>query len=185
MRHLVLSVGLLVAIALAGCVPMSIHPGYTDDDLVFDQSLLGTWGENENDLMIFESLDDRAYTLTFREDSKTAKFEAHLIELLGVRLLDLIPSDLPAEINETYQAHLLPLHSLFRVTIENDRLQLHPLDYDRLKDELAAEPALVEFTLAYDNVILTSDTERLREFLLLCVSEDYFGQDPFEARRLD
>ncbi len=39
----------LPAALLAGCVPvMSLHPLYTDKDVIFEEKLLGTWLDDPN-----------------------------------------------------------------------------------------------------------------------------------------
>ena len=44
MRALKLTVALGLVVLLAGCFP-SLHPLYTEEDLVYDSALVGTWTE--------------------------------------------------------------------------------------------------------------------------------------------
>ena len=36
----------ILAVALAGCIP-SLHPLFTEDDLIFEPKLLGTWAKSK------------------------------------------------------------------------------------------------------------------------------------------
>lgn len=50
------------ALILAECFVPSLHPFYTDKDLVFDPALVGTWGEtNDADRQVFTRDGDTAY----------------------------------------------------------------------------------------------------------------------------
>ena len=46
MKYIPASTGLLLAVVLSACVP-SLHPFYTETDLVFDPALLGEWVEED------------------------------------------------------------------------------------------------------------------------------------------
>ena len=37
----------LLAVFLGGCV-LSLHPLYTEKDLIFEEKLLGTWAKNDS-----------------------------------------------------------------------------------------------------------------------------------------
>lgn len=60
----------LLAALLAGCVPvMSLHPLYTDEDVIFEEKLLGTWLDDSNDTWTFERISEfhESYALTFTD----------------------------------------------------------------------------------------------------------------------
>ena len=66
------------ALLLAACIP-SIHPFYTEKDLVFDNRLLGEWHEKDktNDAQIwnFDKAETNTYKLKVTEEpGKTGEF---------------------------------------------------------------------------------------------------------------
>src|SRR6187401_3334085 len=82
------------AAVLAGCIP-TLHPLYTDDDVIFDPALVGLWAEeNSKDTWLYEKVDDKSYRLTYTDgEGKKGEFQARLLKLGGFRFLDLYPED--------------------------------------------------------------------------------------------
>ena len=69
-----------VAVLLTACIP-SVNPYFTEKDVVFDPSLLGTWGNpgDPKENWRFEAADNKAYMFSVSEDDgKTGSFEARL-----------------------------------------------------------------------------------------------------------
>src|SRR5262245_42420187 len=76
-----------IALALAACAP-SLHPYFTDEDIVFDEGLLGMWVNDSGENCLFTKSGDNNYGLLFMDGGPT-RFEARLIELGGATFLDL------------------------------------------------------------------------------------------------
>src|SRR5262245_9761110 len=122
MRNILkLFVVLGIASALTACAP-SLHPFFTDKDVVFNEALLGVWIDDFGGTCKFTKSGDDHYELLVMEE-KSARFEARLIELGGVTFLDLYPKPLRDEF-EIYPANIVPAHSLARVTIGKDSLSI-------------------------------------------------------------
>jgi hypothetical protein len=90
-----------LAALLAGCSPVdSLHPLYTEQDVVFDETLLGQWGA-ETDGLNFARLGANEYRVVMSgkdEDTgqtTSAVFDAHLVELNGARFLDVVWKEHP------------------------------------------------------------------------------------------
>lgn len=49
------AVAACLAPLLAACAAPSVHPLYTSSELVFEETLLGDWSEDEDDEVIWES----------------------------------------------------------------------------------------------------------------------------------
>src|SRR6266436_7895790 len=93
MRNLTALLTLGLVLALGGCVP-SLHPLYTDNDVVFDAALLGQWVSTERDskeTLTFTKGDKNAYKLVQIDDSSKGVYIAHLIKLDGTLFLDVKP----------------------------------------------------------------------------------------------
>jgi len=89
---------------LTGCVPVdSLNPLYTDKDLAFDESLLGSWvGPDNGDdgVLQFIARDEdgkKSYSLVMTEKDKDSNgykktvYHAHLVKLNEHLFLDVIP----------------------------------------------------------------------------------------------
>jgi hypothetical protein len=96
-----------LAILLTGCSPVdSLNPLYTDKDVVFDPTLLGQWG-SENDGLNFAKLGDNAYRIVMSgKDDDTGQItsmvlDAHLVQLQGHRFLDVVWRESAAGMGDT------------------------------------------------------------------------------------
>src|SRR5688572_26111122 len=86
-----------VAWLLSGCIP-SVHPFYTDKDVVFDARLLGEWQSKDDsddpELWKFEQGEDKSYKITVTEKKdKHGQFAARLFKLKNQHFLDITPTE--------------------------------------------------------------------------------------------
>jgi hypothetical protein len=81
MRTITILLGFVVL--LVGCYTLSIDPLYFEEDLVFDPSLVGIWGDTESadgGTWTFLSRGGKSYQLVTTEDDESdGVFEAHLL----------------------------------------------------------------------------------------------------------
>jgi hypothetical protein len=95
MRNALLAVALLAALLACGCGDLlSLHPLYTGQDRVLDQALEGRWEDDDNLLTV--TRDGIAYDVTLKPKSSPStpqQFEMRLLDLGGVRMADIIPTD--------------------------------------------------------------------------------------------
>lgn len=170
-------VALCAGVVAAGCIP-SLHPLYTDDDLIFEPALLGTWNnEEDHDLWTFEQTAGPGYLLTVTGSDEDPEdpmvFEAHLMELGSHRFLDVSLHDLDGL--DRFGPHLVPAHSFYRLAIEADALQMVALDEGWLRDKIEAGEITIkhEFVRAPSRFgpgteelfVLTASTEELQAFV--------------------
>jgi hypothetical protein len=114
-KLLPLLAGLLL---LTGCVPVdSLNPLYTDKDLAFDESLLGSWvgpDNGEDGVLQFVARDEdgkKSYSLVMTEKDKDSDgykrtvYRAHLVKLNGHQFLDVIPETFDSKPN-SYSLHV-------------------------------------------------------------------------------
>ena len=78
----------LLAAIMGGCIP-SLHPLYTEKDLIFEEKLLGIWGKSDEYWKFQEATDSNSYDLTTMIDQDEGKFVAHLVKLDNMLFLDL------------------------------------------------------------------------------------------------
>ena len=148
---------------------------YTDDDLVFDGGLLGTWAA-DSETWTFEQVGDTAYKLTIRESDtkRPVVLSAHLVQIKAHRLLDLSlgeNSELP-ELEEMESFHLLPAHSFWYVKREGDSLSLRTFSQDWLEERMKKGRLWVDHVEVDDRLVFTAKTERVQRFLAKWGSHD-------------
>jgi hypothetical protein len=153
-----------IALALTACAP-SLHPFYTDKDIVFDEELLGVWIDDSGSTCKFSKSGDNYYELLLM-DEKPARFDARLFELGGMRFLDLYPKPLGDEVS-VYPENFVPAHSLARVTIAKDSISIATMDGNWLKELSARNQLDLKHERINDDMIaLTASTRDLQAFAL-------------------
>jgi hypothetical protein len=175
--HLFLACGFLLAVVLAGCVPVSLNPFYAERDLVAEPRLAGDWYETENNdnRWRFESAPDGGYLLSLSGESDQAGLlVARPFKLDGQLLIDLSPNqDLlkPAKLDGLYALLSIPGHTVLRVQSLGDRLVLAIMDQDRFKAKLAHQKGVKFQDYHKDNVLLTGSTAEVQKLLRKCLKD--------------
>lgn len=183
----------LITILLGGCVPvMSLHPLFTEENLVFEEKLLGTWVDNPNSpksTWEFQRVEDsaqkegelnppkkpdKAYKLILlnNEDNTKGSFYAHLVKLENRLFLDVYPSRIPCaepDPNKDWLLNtffLIPGHSFVIIDSIEPQLKMRWTNQDEMEKLLKEEPGAVKHELVEDGIILTASTEQLQQFVL-------------------
>jgi hypothetical protein len=170
----------MLAVILSGCVPViSLHSLYTEDDVVLDKKLYGTWVDDANSPKTtweFKSIDEpkHAYKLIFTdEEGQKGSFVAHLVKLQDRLFLDIFPSELPWEqedpnkIDWPYNTlFLIPAHTFVKIDSIEPQLKLRLTLETDMKDLLKENPNAVKHTSVRDRIVITGSTKELQEFVL-------------------
>ena len=176
----------LAALSLTGCAPPSLHPFFTDEDVVFDEALLGVWISDSGKKCLFTRSGDKHYELLYVEN-ESARFEAQLIELGGTTFFDLYPKPFDKG-NGLDLANFVPAHTLARVTISEDSMSIALMNCDWLKQLSDRNQLdLAHERLDEEMVALTAPTRELRAFALRYAdSKEAFGKaEVFHRPRSD
>ena len=177
----------LLAAVLGGCGPvMSLHPLYTEKDVVFEERLLGRWVDDPNSpetTWEFNRIEEpkNAYNLVFSdEEGKKGSFVAHLVSLRSVgtpgksRLfLDVYPSEPPWETEDPNKLELpynyfflIPVHTFIKIDFNGPQLKMWLTNDEDMEKLLKEEPNAVKHTFIEDKLILTAPTKELQDFIL-------------------
>jgi hypothetical protein len=170
----------ILAVIVGGCVPvLSLHPLYTEKDVVLDQKLYGTWVTDSTDSKTtweFKSIDDpkNAYNLIFTdEDGKKGSFVAHLVKLQDKLFLDIFPSELPWEPEDPNKMDwpynsifLIPAHTFIKVDSIGPQLKLRLTLESKMEELIKENPSVIEHTSVGDRLIFTGSTKKLQAFVL-------------------
>jgi hypothetical protein len=161
----------LLAIVLGGCLPLSIHPLYTDDELVFDEKLLGKWVDDK-EIWQFTQDGEKSYKLRVVDGGKEGYFSAHLVQLENMLFLDIFPDGKTLEDVQTFYAiHLFPMHTFIKVEQTEPNLVLRMMDVDKVYEVLKNDPNLLKHEVREDDegdnaIILTAATQDLQKFVV-------------------
>jgi hypothetical protein len=175
MKKKLLALVLAALCGVIGCIPTSINPLYTGQDLVFDPALIGVWrGEGDaKETWAFEQAGDTEYKFVYTEDDgKTGQFEAHLLKLGNTKFLDFFPDESGLEdMNRSgfYKVHLLRTHSFLKVMQIEPALQMAPLDLKWLREFLGKNPKAIRHHKIGEGdeaqIVLIASTPELRKFV--------------------
>jgi hypothetical protein len=165
---------LLIMATLVGCVP-SIHGIATKENTVWDDNLIGTWGDpnhsgdpNAETWQFTKGKEDSRYTLRQSNDGKVGEFHVALVQLGEALFLDIFPSGNESieKANDFYKAHLLAAHTFMIVDEVGERLRMRMMSPDKVKDMVDKDPSLVKHEMRDDQVVLTAGATELQEFLV-------------------
>jgi len=110
--------------SLTACIIKSLHPFYSDNDIVFDESIIGTFMDQDSAIWTFSQTSyaeeifgpqkkHSSYRVTFEDDHDSSVFIVHLFELNGLKYFDFLP--VFAEGETLKDIHMIPVHSVARV----------------------------------------------------------------------
>lgn len=173
----------LLAIVLGGCIPvMSLHPLFTEQDLVFEEKLLGTWADDPNkpettwefNRLKTEDANDKAYQLLFTDkEGKKGSFVAHLVKLDDKLFLDAYPSEVPWEPKDPNRVEwlyntlfLIPAHTFLKIDSIEPQLKMRWTTEDKMKEMLEENPDAVKHTSLEDRLVMTAPTKELQAFVI-------------------
>jgi hypothetical protein len=151
---------LALALSSAACLVVGLQPVYEPETIAFDPSLLGTWTSEEDGVTLaIERGEWHSYHLAFTDRDKTTRLSARLTRVGDLLLLDVTPLD-----GTDIEPLQIPVHGIFRITVENDILSVSTLDYDHFLT--VASHGETGFALdGRKNVVITLATTELRHWL--------------------
>ncbi len=158
-----------VLFLLSGCIVQSLHPLYTDENVIFDARLIGQWAEEDSkEIWEFSQQGEQRYKcVVYEDEGEQSILAAHLLEIKGKMFLDFFPTELDEQGGIFYQLHVLPVHSFAYVKQIEPTLQIRFPSSDWLQELLEKNPdAIRHEELGRDNIILSASTEALQTFWL-------------------
>ena len=184
MRTTPLMLLLFVVMMASGCL-RSIHPLYSDNDLVYRRELLGTWvDEDTAGTWTFTRTGEKRYKLTHRQKGyqqgfirsetvpgDSATFEVHLAQFGDFLFMDLFPEPLERR-NDLCKVHWIPVHTFSRVWLENDALKMSMLSGDWLRAMIDEGKLKIGHERIEDEIVLTASTDVLQKLVIS------FANDP-------
>ncbi|MGF1587287.1 MAG: hypothetical protein ACFCUM_18355 [Bacteroidales bacterium] len=187
MKKLSLLTLFLTLMLLNGCLVKSLHPFYTEKDVIFNEELIGKWIDNDSTEWKIERSIHRSgpggidtlllssYVITFGEP--VSIFRGNLFMLNNIYYLDFFPLTGELFDDEFYIHHLLPTHSLAKVEfLSGETVKISWFNetwlaelFEQKKIKISHELVTQEDQEVY---VLTASTRELQKFITK------YGDDP-------
>lgn len=150
----------LIAVSFAGCPARSLHPLFTDQDAVFNPSLIGTW-EVDDETYTFEKLKEKNYQLVIRSknENDSAVYVVWLGRIGSQWYLDSYP------IVNSDEHHYLSVHVFTRMKLDGDTLRLASLEADWISKMIDEKKTRIAHVRRDNEVILTASTKELQQWM--------------------
>ena len=183
----------LAGFAAAGCEDsgnpfvVSLHPFYTKVDLEPDPALIGNWRDKEGNVSLaFEEGRERGYNLVVKEregDQETSgEFETHLMRLGGSWFIDFFPKNNNGE-DEFHRVHFFRGHSIARVELEQDSMQMAFLSASWLRARMEEKSIDTPHEKADESLLLTGTTEEVQNLANLYANDEKAFAEPLSLER--
>jgi hypothetical protein len=182
---------------LLGCCVPSLHPLYTDKELVFDEKLLGSWGESNQTWEFKKGEKEKSYDLITDEKGKKGEFTVYLVKIQDTSkadkekksarqtllFLDLYPKEPNLETTDFYKFHLLPVHTFLKIERVGTTLKIQAMNPEKLQEMLKDRPDLIKHEVVEDRIVLTASTKQLQKFMLEHANDEGLFGDPTKMER--
>jgi hypothetical protein len=190
--------GLLVAALAAGSIAangcdsggpafvMSLQPVYTQADLEADARLNGNWSDEEGDVTFsFEQGTEKGkeneYKLVVKEKNgeqeESGEFEARIVRLGAYYFLDIYPQS-SKEGSEFYRMHFTRAHTIARVEIDENSIQLAFLSGIWLRSKIDEKSVDALYVETEDALLLTGTTAEVQDLVYSHANDDKAFADP-------
>jgi len=188
MKKIILISGLLLGLMLlSGCLS-TLHPIFTEKDLVFDPRLAGSWKKakdgstvryrmaSQNDVAgLSSSLQRNANKIFILEESDTGGNSkgsslAFLVRIGKYYYMDYYPVEPKHNgiADEFFAAHYIPMHSIYRVKFTNEqKFERQQLDAGYLEKLIRNKQVRLEHEETDDgSFLITAPTAELQQYLI-------------------
>lgn len=176
---------LLIALTLApGCLVISLNPAYDGETIGWEPALLGHWYDAEDkSSMDIERGEWKSYRIKYSHPSESGMLTGYLTSIGDERFLDVMPVR-----GADRGSFLIPAHAVFRVDLEGERLELTPISYDWMYEQLRSHTPFGGLDVVLDqkeNAVVVSSTQALRAWLRKQPKEEViFGAGAVFARKV-
>jgi len=195
-RKSVLAMAAFLLVIMSGCLVKSLHPFYTDKDIVYRNDILGTYTDQEKGTWTIEQkvikggpwrplvTEATSYYLLKMVDKKkrTVTLRGVLFKLDNNLYVDfyLEKADDKDDETELFSMHVLGVHTVARVTITKNELHLKWYNEEWLSDLFEENKIrLAHENLDDKNIVLTASTQELQKFM------KKFANDPKAFEKKD
>lgn len=180
---------LVLAVVFSSCL-LTIHPIYTEKDVVYDAGLNGNYKKLESDLdrwMSIEQLSaskgaipggiskikDRGYRIKFKnkDGQVDEEYIAFMVVLNNDRYMDMFPVSGRFGDDEFYSSFMIPMHGIYKLEKKgNNSIVLQPFNQGFLEELLEKRQIRLkhEKSSAFydDKIVITAGTAELQSYIM-------------------
>ncbi|MHB0946635.1 MAG: hypothetical protein ACYC3B_05655, partial [Sedimentisphaerales bacterium] len=145
----------------------SLHPLFTDEEIIFDANLVGVWGEpNSKNFWEFKPVvNSKKYDVVYTDEKGIGKFDGRLGKIGNDTFIDFYPQDINLPGSDFYKFHLLGIHTFAKVGLSKDSLKLSVMNPDNVEKLLKSDPNATKYEKVDDRIVLTASTKELQTFI--------------------
>lgn len=199
MKKLLISAALVMVVMLTGCLS-ALHPLFTEEDLVFDPKLVGSWQEGPEQVYTFqqgtaasfgelpESLQkiaSKAYLLTIthrKTGEETGKYYAFLARIGQHLYLDYYPTQTKSQKTyaDFFKMNFVQMHSFYRLKTGSNpnTLVIGQFADAYLRKLIDKKQIRIRHELKADgSYVITAPTEELQQYVIKYGEVDEAYQD--------
>ncbi|MBD3403834.1 hypothetical protein GF420_13145, partial [candidate division GN15 bacterium] len=135
MKSVTFTLLLMAMLLLPGCVPISIHPCYTEQSEITLPDLPGTYLDEDGEKILrFTETEAGGYNMHMLDgDEDMGTFETHFCRAGDQILIDMLPvAGSIGVVDEWAQSMILPLHLVCGVELDGAVLRLTVPDYEAM-----------------------------------------------------
>ena len=186
---------LFLLLFLSGCLT-TLHPIFTEKDLVYKSELIGKWETKqnndegwaeisplakENSIELpgnVTSIKDKGYLVTYKNEvGKVTELYIAFLAKIGKHLyFDYypVPTESEKNANEFYMQHFVKMHAPYRVDLQkNGSFELDRLEGSYLDKLIKEKKVRIHHEINSDGgIVITASTEELQQYILK------YGDDP-------
>ncbi len=172
----------IIGMLMSGCLVKSLHPFYTEKDIVFRKDILGTYTDQEKGTWTIEPQEEKGlfgknksnkptkFYLLKMVDSKnrTVTLRGCLFKLDNDYYCDFYPESGNNDDNQTdlYNFQVLGVHTVARVVITKNQLFIKWYSEEWLGNLFKENKIrLAHENTEDDNIVLTASTQELQKFM--------------------
>ncbi len=174
-------------ICLMGCVP-SLHELYTDDTVVYDPAIVGTWQQDQAVWTISGDPNAKRYNIVIVEQDKERgrlenKIDGKLVSLEGKRYLDILPNkNTNLNVGNWFQAGLLRAHLFLKLDCKDGNMLISLMNPETLEKLVMQDPNIIKHETTQDTIVLTASPRELQRFINKYGDTEKFFGEPMELK---
>ena len=209
MKKIILPGALCLILVLLNSCLTTLHPIFTEKDLVFDPRLVGKWSNTEdastatyrlthaNELKSLSTAlqrnASRIYMLEERDAQGKLKSKqyAFMVKLGTYYYMDFYPAGLKENgvQDEFFATHFVPMHSIYRIRFKNTHsFDIQQLDAKYLETLIKNKKIRIKHEVTEDGgYVITAPTEELQKYIVKYsdIPEAYSGDNSSSYNKIN
>jgi hypothetical protein len=153
---------------------LSLYPIFAEQDAVLIPEIEGLWSVLDFNMTIsFQKSGDNFYLLKYGSETNPSIFEAVFIKIKDEIFLDL-SGTLPDTLgDDEYRSSFVICHSLYKIQIERDTLQLYETNYSWFYNYAMKNNLPLKYEWVKNAMLLTYKTDELKSFFTEHYNDQY------------